>query len=143
MKAKVEFSIEISVDRSGYTLLNLSERCIEASGFTPKETCDCVANDIEATGINEWVERNIADAPNTKGIYTFTGIGVFDEDSSDYKTTLHKQFICSNRKSFAKYNQRRLEHLNRTNNKSHKKLFYFLLRLETRRLTKFFEQFDM
>jgi len=86
-KAIVEFSIEVAIGIDSYALMQISEHYKEVYGFTPDGKCQCVKNDIDQLGFQDWVESRLNDVPTTFGFYAFHGTAVFDEDSADYSAT--------------------------------------------------------
>lgn len=86
-KAVVEFSVKMVVGINSYALMQLSENYKEVHGFTPEGECQCVKNDIEHLGFQDWVENNLNDVPTEPDFYVFSGTAVFDEDSADYHAT--------------------------------------------------------
>ena len=86
MKAKVEFQCELTVGIFGFALMKLEESFINPPDWAPKQ-CECVKNDLEMCGIEDWVHYALDDVPTEPGAYVFTGKAEFDEDSGDYSAT--------------------------------------------------------
>ena len=83
-KLIVDVVCEVAVGIKGYALMKLSEIPVEAWGIPKPEKSECVKNDIEQIGFEDWVECNLNDVPTKSGVYAFAGRASFDEDSADY-----------------------------------------------------------
>lgn len=83
-KILVDVACEVAVGIKGYALMQLSEVPVEVFGMPMPEKSECVKNDIEQIGFEEWVEFNLSDMPTESGIYAFAGRASFDDESADY-----------------------------------------------------------
>ncbi len=83
---KVGFTIELAVGVKGVAVMQLSEKVIEVFGARKEEVPQSgqVLQDIECSGVDDWFDDNVKQKPPSSGIYRYTGVASFDEDSAHY-----------------------------------------------------------
>ncbi len=86
-RAIVDLKLELAVGIEGYALMRLDEKIEETVGFVPSNDLLFTLEDIQQSGIDEWVKSNIDHIPKEVGIYNIQGKGEFTEDSADYSLT--------------------------------------------------------
>ena len=84
---KVSFTIELAVGIKGVAVMKLDEKVREVFGARKEEVPQSgqVLHDIECSGVDDWFESNVKKKPHSSGLYTYTGIASFDEDSAHYE----------------------------------------------------------
>jgi hypothetical protein len=76
----------VAVGITGFALMQLKEEFIDPPHGAP-EKCECVKNDIDQLGFEDWVDCHLDDVPTEPGTYAFAGKADFDEDTANYSAT--------------------------------------------------------